>query len=131
MNEVLVPGPAVDEHAPLRTLTHVMYGLHTLSWFSLGIFSVAAIILNYAKRSDLPNTLYRSHFRWQSRSFWWTLLWLVLSAPLWVLFVFPGWFVWCVIGLWYLYRYIRGWWAFAEGRPMPVDTSDLERPPAR
>ena len=25
-----------------------------------------------------------------------------------------------MIGLWYLYRFIRGWLAFAEKRPMPV-----------
>jgi uncharacterized membrane protein len=27
---------------------------------------------------------------------------------------------WSLIGLWYLYRYIKGWWRFAENRPMPL-----------
>jgi uncharacterized membrane protein len=126
MNRVALPGTAGDEHASLRLLTHVMYALHLASWFSAGLFSVVAIVVNYAKRSELPDRFFRSHFRWQSRSFWWTLLWLVLTAPLWVLFVFPGWFAWAAIGLWYLYRFIRGWWAFAEGRAMPVDTRDFE-----
>lgn len=121
MNDVVVPGsnPRADADG-LRMLTHILYGLHTLSWFSAGIFSVVAIIINYVKRADLPDDMYRSHFRWQARSFWFTLLWLLLSSPLWALFVFPGWLAWSVIGLWYLYRFIRGWWTFSEGRPMPT-----------
>ena len=114
--------PEAEAESALRLLTHVMYALHTLSWFSLGIFSVVAIVLNYVKRDSLPNTFYLSHFRWQARSFWFTLLWLVLSAPLWLLVVFPGYAAWFLIGLWYLYRFVRGWWAFTEKRPMPVPT---------
>ena len=121
MNEV-IPSPSgpSQERANLTLLTHVMYGLHTASWFSAGIFSVIAIILNYIKRPDLPDDFFRSHFRWQARSFWFTLLWLVLAAPLWFLLFFPGMFAYTLIGLWYLYRFIRGWWTFTEGRPMPV-----------
>src|SRR6266850_341293 len=121
MNEV-IPSPSgpSQERANLTLLTHVMYGLHTASWFSAGIFSVIAIILNYIKRPDLPDDFFRSHFRWQARSFWFTLLWLVLAAPLWFLLFFPGMFAYTLIGLWYLYRFIRSWWTFTEGRPMPV-----------
>src|SRR5436190_4746749 len=120
MNEVIpTPSGPSQERANLALLTHVMYGLHTASWFSAGIFSVIAIILNYVKRPDLPDDFFRSHFRWQARSFWFTLLWLVLAAPLW-LPVLPGWIAYSIIGLWYLYRFIRGWWSFSEGRAMPV-----------
>ncbi len=103
----------------LRTLTHVLYALHTLSWFSAGVFSVIAMIINYVKRPDLPDLFYRSHFRWQARSFWFTLLWLALTSPLFLLFWFPGAAAWFVIGLWYLYRFIRGWITFVDNRPMP------------
>jgi uncharacterized membrane protein len=120
MNSALPPtiDPAA-ERSSLTLLTHVMYALHTASWFSLGVFSVIALILNYVKRPDLPDDFFRSHFRWQARSFWFTLLWLVLASPLWLL-VIPGWIAFTVIGFWYLYRFIRGWWSFAEGRAMPV-----------
>ena len=120
MSEVVVTeARVVNEHQNLTLLTHVLYGLHTASWFSAGIFSVIAMIINYIKRPDLPNELFRSHFRWQARSFWFTLLWLVVTFPLWLL-VIPGWIAYTVIGLWYLYRFIRGWWNFAEGKAMPV-----------
>jgi uncharacterized membrane protein len=121
MNDVIATGaPVGRDRQGLTTLTHVMYALHTASWFSGGIFSVIAIIINYAKRPDLPDDFFRSHFRWQARSFWFTLLWLVLASPLWLLLVFPGAIAYTVIGLWYLYRFIRGWLAFADNRPMPL-----------
>ncbi len=120
MTDVVVPSSNAREHGDLRLLTHILYALHTLSWFSAGVFSVIAMILNYVKRGDLPNDFYRSHFRWQARSFWFTLLWLALTWPLWLLFVFPGWAAWSLIGLWYLYRFIRGWWSFHDNRAMPM-----------
>ena len=121
MNEVIsADGSVLQEHQNLTLLTHVMYGLHTLSWFSAGIFSVIAIILNVIKKPDLPNDFFRSHFRWQARSFWFTLLWLAVTSPLFLLLWIPGAAAWFLVGLWYLYRFVRGWWAFAEGRPMPV-----------
>ena len=119
MNQVVIPGRAGDAGSGWHTLTHVLYGLHLLSWFSLGLFSVIAMAINYWKRWDAPSDFYRSHFRWQSRSFWFTLIALVLTAPLWILFVFPGYFAWTLIGLWYLYRFVKGWWFLAEGRWMP------------
>jgi uncharacterized membrane protein len=119
MTDVVIPGAAQNEDG-LRTLTHVLYGLHTLSFFSVGIFSVAAIIINYIKRDSLPSDFYRSHYRWQARSFWFTLGWLIITSPLFVLFFLPGWAAWTVIGLWYLYRFLRGWWNFNEGQAMPT-----------
>ena len=126
MNDVAMsssnPGSRGAEGEGPRLLTHVLYGLHTLSWFSLGASSVIAMVINYVKRDDLPNNFFLSHFRWQSRSFWFTLAALLLTLPLWLLFVFPGWVAWTFIGFWYLYRSVRGWWAFAENQPMPVAT---------
>jgi uncharacterized membrane protein len=37
-----------------RTLTHVLYALHTITWFSGGIFSVIAIIINMVKSPTCP-----------------------------------------------------------------------------
>jgi uncharacterized membrane protein len=120
MSEVVIPGQAARPHDGLRLLTNILYGLHLLSFFSAGGFSVVAMIINYVKRPDLPDDFYRSHYRWQARSFWFTLLWLALTSPLFLLFWFPGACAWFGVGLWYLYRYIRGWLAFLDNRAMPV-----------
>ncbi|WP_119157302.1 DUF4870 family protein [Caldimonas tepidiphila] len=109
-----------DEQKTLTLVTHVLYALHTLAWLSGGVFAVIAIIINYIKRDDLPDAFFRSHFRWQIRTFWFTLLWLLLASPLWLLFFVPGMIAYTVIGLWYLYRCIKGWWRFAEGRALPL-----------
>ena len=120
MSEIVTAETGSQERETLRLVTHVMYALHTASWFSAGIFSVIAMIINYVKRPDLPDEFFRSHFRWQARSFWFTLLWLLLTSPLFLLFMFPGIGAWTLVGFWYLYRFVRGWWSFSEGRPMPV-----------
>jgi uncharacterized membrane protein len=99
-----------------RTVMHVLYGLHTLAWFSGGVFAVIALIINYIRRDGESDMLYIDHHNYMIRTFWWTLLLLVLTAPLWLLII-PGWIAYGVIWLWYLYRCLRGWLRFAGDRP--------------
>jgi uncharacterized membrane protein len=127
---------APDERS-LVNWTHLIYGLHAFSLLTgivgtatvVGMFltgwpSLIAVILNYVKRSDVRGTWLESHFRWQIRTFWFGLLWILLC----ILFVFMtlglGFFVvWIPIGLlalWFIYRVARGWIALNERRPMPV-----------
>ena len=120
-------------------LTHLIYGLHAFSAiagvvgaafvitaFLSGWPSIIAVILNYVKRSDVHGTFLESHFRWQIRTFWFTLLWVVIAVLLVVLLaitviglVIP-WLLAVLIGLWVLYRIIRGWLNLLSGRPMPM-----------
>jgi uncharacterized membrane protein len=100
-----------------RTVMHVLYGLHTIAWASMGVLAVIALIVNYIRRADEQDALYVSHHNYMIATFWWTVLWLVVTSPLWLLFFLPGAVAYTVIGLWYLYRCLRGWLRFAEGRP--------------
>ena len=34
MNQIVIPGTPASQRSELHLLTHVLYGLHTLSWFS-------------------------------------------------------------------------------------------------
>ena len=112
-----------------RTVMHVLYGLHTLAWFSGGVFAVIALIINYLRRSDETDTLYINHHNYMISTFWWTLLWLAmlsvlilmllvaLPSPLRLLFIFPGGAIaYGIVWLWYLYRCIRGWMRFGRNR---------------
>jgi uncharacterized membrane protein len=99
-----------------RTVMNVLYGLHTVAWASMGTLAVIALIINYIKRSDESDPLYVAHHDYMISTFWWTILWLVLTSPLWLLLFFPGAAAWTVIGLWYLYRCIKGWLRFADNR---------------
>jgi uncharacterized membrane protein len=99
-----------------RTFMYILYGLHTVAWASFGIFAVIALILNYIKRTDEQDAIYASHHNYMIATFWWTLAWLVLTAVLWLLII-PGMIAYAVIGLWYLYRCLRGLLRFSEGKP--------------
>ena len=94
--------------------------------FLFGWPSIIAVILNYIKRSEVRGTYLESHFRWQIRTFWYALLWSVLSALVSVVLtvVLIGFLLWPVLmfalGLWAIYRIARGWLALREGKPMPI-----------
>jgi uncharacterized membrane protein len=100
-----------------RTVMHVLYGLHTIAWASMGTLAVIALIVNYIRRADEEDPLYASHHSYMIATFWWTVLWLLVTGPLWLLLFFPGAIAYTIIGLWYLYRCLRGWLRFADGRP--------------
>jgi len=122
MTEVLPPeNDAPDNNQnglSMRTLTHIMYGLFALGLVSagfLGLATIAALVLAYLKRGDAAGTVYAAHMDWVIRTFWWGLLWLVLSLL--ATFIFLGWPALVVLGVWLVYRVIRGWLALFEGNP--------------
>ena len=43
-------------------------------------------------------------------------LWLVVTSPLYLLFYFPGLAASGIVGLWYLYRCIKGWLRFNDNK---------------
>jgi uncharacterized membrane protein len=106
-----------DRSSGDRTVMHVLYFLHTVAWFSAGIFAAIAVVLNYVKRSGERDMVYIAHHNYMISTFWWTLVWLVVTAPLWLIFYLPGAFAYFVIWLWYLYRCLRGWLRFTNGQP--------------
>lgn len=119
----------------LITLTYVIYGLHLFSAvtgvmtsamvvtaFLAGWPSIFAVILNYVKRGDVEGSFLQSHFQWQIRTFWFSLLWLLIAALL--FFTVIGIplalvMIW-VTGIWVLYRMVRGLIRLHDGMPMQV-----------
>jgi uncharacterized membrane protein len=53
------------------------------------------------------------------RTFWWSVLWLLVTSPLFILFIVPGAIAWTIVAIWYLYRCIRGWLRFADNQLPP------------
>lgn len=119
----------------LVRLTHVVYGLHAFSAlmgvlgsafivtaFLTGWPSIIAVIINYVKRGDTRGTYLDSHFGWQIRTFWYAVLWVVVMAVLIVTIIgIPfAWLMGVIVGIWVLYRIVRGWITLGNGRPMPV-----------
>jgi uncharacterized membrane protein len=130
------PGSAMPSPS-LVTLTHVVYGLHSLSLvigafgaatiigaFLFGWPSIIAVIINYVKRGEVAGTWLESHFRWQIRTFWYAALWallvVVVSVPLTLVLI--GFAIWAIglfaLGIWATYRIVRGWLALNDRRPL-------------
>jgi uncharacterized membrane protein len=117
------------------TLTHVLYGMHAFSAlmgvlgttfiitaFLTGWPSIIAVIVNYIKRDEVRGTFLDSHFSWQLRTFWYALLWVfVIGLLIITLIGIPiAWVVAIVVGIWVLYRILRGWINLASHQPMPM-----------
>ncbi|MDE2204328.1 MAG: hypothetical protein KGJ38_16625 [Burkholderiaceae bacterium] len=103
--------------AGLRRLTHILYALYAIFWLTGGITALIAIIVDYVKRDDVRGTLYESHFRWQIRSFWWCVLWGVVGVLL-IPLAFIGFAVPWALGIWMLYRIVKGWLYLNDSKPM-------------
>lgn len=87
----------------------------------LGLAGFVAIILAYVKRDDAQGTWVASHLHWLIRTFWWSLLWAVLGAVIFVTLIgIPiAFLVWIAATLWVFYRLIRGIVLFKDSRPVP------------
>lgn len=105
----------IDDAALVRLAT-IVYALQAVSFiFPLTLF--AAVIVNYVRRDDASGTWVESHFRWQLRTFWFTLLWCVLGG---LTFIFViGWFILGAASLWLIYRIVKGWLLLSEKRTLP------------
>lgn len=119
---------AVSSNLPVGLIeyTHWVYALYALS-FVFGVSAIAALIMNYLRRAEVRGTWLETHFRWQIRTFWYALLWLVVtslvSAPLLLLFgigFVVGLFGFGLVGLWVIYRVVRGWISLRDRLPMPL-----------
>ncbi|MBX3592373.1 MAG: hypothetical protein KF755_15870, partial [Burkholderiaceae bacterium] len=87
----------------------------------VGITAIAAIIVNYLKRDDVAGTWVASHFEWQIKTFWYGLAGAVASWLLMIVLIgFP---LLLAVGVWVIYRIVKGWLALADGNP--VDASKL------
>lgn len=135
MADIDVRDGTVVPTSGLVGLTHLIYGLHAFSAiagligamfivtaFLTGWPSIIAVILNYVKRDDVRGTFLESHFRWQIRTFWFTLLWTAIAWLLVITVVgIPvAWLLAVLVGVWILYRIIRGWLALVSERAMPM-----------
>lgn len=108
--------PEEQKGLSLLAITHIIYGLFGLGVISFvfsGTGAVAALVVAYIKRGDAVGTVYAPHFDWVIKTFWWGLLWLVISAILTTIFI--GWITGVVAVVWLIYRIVKGWLALASG----------------
>ena len=114
----------IEPDEGLRTWGWISYLLHLVvavaavlpgAYFSIGLL-VVALVIDLVKRGDAANTWQASHFSWRIRSVMWAGILYLLTAPLWLLFVIPGWIAWGLISVWFLYRIVKGMVRMNAGR---------------
>jgi len=101
----------------VTTLIYALYGASII--FGMTIF--VAIIMNYVKRPDARGTFLESHFTWQIRTFWFTLVLSLLGLFTAVLGI--GVIILIVLFFWFIYRIVKGWLRLNDNLPMPVKMS--------
>lgn len=124
----------------LIKFNHITYLLYAVSFFSAGLLWIVPIVMNYLRRGEAEGTWLATHFDWQIKTFWYSLILGIIGATL--LFmslgglgisifaesseVAIGSIVMAIIGglifvaaiLWHLYRIVRGWIALTDNRPV-------------
>ena len=125
MSDVIeVPDPRQQS---LKTIGHISYFMHTV--VAIGavlpgahasvLLLLIAFFLDMIKRDEARGTWQESHFSWRIRSVLWAGGLYLVTLPLWLLLLVPGWIAWAIISLWFLYRIARGWLNLSSNTPMP------------
>ncbi|ALF58992.1 hypothetical protein AOC03_02110 [Psychrobacter urativorans] len=130
-----------DKQRELITYNNVTYLLYVVSYFTAGLLWIVPIVMNYAKRNDANGTWLATHFDWQIKTFWYSIVFFVIGGML-LLFALGGLGVSVMVDsgnaaivsilltglglmiifftvIWHLYRIIRGWIALTGNRPVP------------
>ena len=117
MNDVIdVKAIDSDKAEQLKTIGWVSYLLHLIvavaavvPGANVGVaLLIVALVIDLVKKGDAAGTWQESHFSWRIRSVMWAGILYVITIPLWLLFVIPGWIAWGIISIWFLYRIVRG-----------------------
>jgi uncharacterized membrane protein len=81
---------------------------------------IIALVIDLVKKGDAEGTWQASHFSWRIRSVIWAGVLYVVTFPLWLLLLVPGWIAWCLISIWFLYRIVKGMVTMNKNQAMEV-----------
>lgn len=130
-----------QEQRSLVTYNHITYLLYVISYLTAGLLWIVPIAMNYAKRHDADGTWLATHFDWQIKTFWYSIIWFVIGIMITLvavgglgisvmaesnnlaigsgLFTGLGILIILFTVIWHLYRIARGWIALSDKRPVP------------
>ncbi|HSV57531.1 MAG TPA: hypothetical protein VLJ19_01435 [Variovorax sp.] len=123
MSNEIVPASPGDS---LKTWGWVSYFLHLVvavaavlpgAQVSIALLLVA-LVIDLVKRDDAAGTWQASHLSWRIRSVLWAGVLYVVTSPLWLLLLAPGWIAWVIISIWFLYRIVKGMVRMNAGQAM-------------
>lgn len=114
----------LEKMQSLNTVGTISYVLHLLVAVSAMIpggqfgpvLLIAALILDLINRDRAAGSWHASHFRWRIRTVLIAAALYLVTFPLWLLLLIPGWMAWTAISIWFLYRIVTGFMAMNKGQ---------------
>ena len=79
---------------------------------------IVAFFADMVFQGEAAGSYQESHYAWRLHSVLWASGLYLVTAPLWLLLIVPGWIAWGLISLWFLYRIVRGMLALSDRRPV-------------
>lgn len=115
---------SAEQESSLYTVGTISYILHAIvaagavvPGFEPGVLLLlVAVIIDMVKKDDARGSWQASHFNYRLRSVLYAGVAMLLTAPLFLLLYLPGKIAWFLIGLWLLYRIVKGWSALSARR---------------
>lgn len=128
MNDVIDVQSNEQKAQGLKNIGWVSYVLHLIVAVGAvvpgaqasALLLVIALVIDLVKRGDAEGTWQANHFSWRIRSVIWAGVLYVVTSPLWLLLIAPGWIAWGIISLWFLYRIVRGMLAMSKNQAVDV-----------
>ena len=77
---------------------------------------IVAFIADMVMQGDASGSYQESHYTWRLKSVLWASALYLITSPLWLLLIAPGWVAWGLISLWFLYRIVKGMVALSGRR---------------
>lgn len=124
MNDIIDVQSNEQKAQGLKNIGWVSYVLHLIvavgavlpGTQASALLLIIALVLDLVKRGDAEGTWQANHFSWRIRSVIWAGVLYVVTSPLWLLLIAPGWIAWGLISLWFLYRIVRGMLAMSKNQ---------------
>ncbi len=113
------PTPAAendDKLKSLKNLTAVVYLCQVLAFAFAGIPILIGVAINYLNRSKVQGTWLESHFNWQIKTVWVTLMLFAIAGL--TLYTPIGPFILLPTVIWLIYRIVLGWNALNSNKPI-------------
>jgi uncharacterized membrane protein len=111
----------MEQHTPtssgitMTQWTWIVYCLQIIGFFTGGLTNIIGLIVNIIKRDDAKqDPMLDTHFRWQIRTFVWSLAWTVIGFC--TIWLFVGFIILGVAFLWSIYRPIKGMIRLSEDK---------------
>ena len=106
MTDQLPPFQSSSDQDPQRKLMYIIYGLFGLGILFGGMPTIAGVIVAYIKKDELFGSYYYDHIQFLIRTFWGSMVGMLIGILL--VFLFVGVAVIWAISIWYMFRVIYG-----------------------